>query len=118
MPETSKKIAEQIGADDLSFESTKTFGETKAGTKVGEAVPLFQRIDAEKKLAELEENSVSRKRKRLKLHRIKIISSLKNLKNLIFVSVRYLNAKKCQSHQNFLDLLCKSEVKQDKFFPV
>ena len=55
MPETSKKIAEQIGADDLSFESTKTFGETKAGTKVGEAVPLFQRIDAEKKLAELEE---------------------------------------------------------------
>ena len=27
----------------------------KAGTKVGEAVPLFQRIDAEKKLAELEE---------------------------------------------------------------
>ena len=55
MPETSKKIAEQIGAYDLSFESTKTFGETKAGTKVGEAVPLFQRIDAEKKLAELEE---------------------------------------------------------------
>ena len=55
MPETSKKIAEQIGADDLSFESTNTFGETKAGTKVGEAVPLFQRIDAEKKLAELEE---------------------------------------------------------------
>ena len=55
MPETSKKIAEQIGADDLSFESTKTFGETKAGTKEGEAVPLFQRIDAEKKLAELEE---------------------------------------------------------------
>lgn len=55
MPETSKRIAEQINADDLSFESTKTFGVTKAGTKVGAAVPLFARIDAEKKLAELEE---------------------------------------------------------------
>lgn len=55
MPETSQKIAAQINADTLSFESTKTFGVTKAGVKVGEAVPLFQRIDAEKKLAELEE---------------------------------------------------------------
>lgn len=55
MPETSQKIAAQINADTLSFESTKTFGITKAGVKVGEAVPLFQRIDAEKKLAELEE---------------------------------------------------------------
>lgn len=55
MPETSQKIASQINADTLSFESTKTFGVTKAGVKVGEAVPLFQRIDTEKKLAELEE---------------------------------------------------------------
>lgn len=54
MPETSQKIAEQINASELSYESTKTFGLTKAGTKVGEAVPLFQRIDAEKKLEELE----------------------------------------------------------------
>lgn len=55
MPETSQKIAAQINSDELSFESTKTFGVTKAGVKVGEAVPLFQRIDTEKKLAELEE---------------------------------------------------------------
>lgn len=54
MPETSQKIAEQINASELSYESTKTFGLTKAGTKVGGAVPLFQRIDAEKKLEELE----------------------------------------------------------------
>jgi methionyl-tRNA synthetase len=55
MPETAAKIAEQINADTLTFESTKSFGTTKAGTKVGEATPLFVRIDAEKKLAELEE---------------------------------------------------------------
>ena len=55
MPETAQKIASQIGASDLSYESVKTFGITKPGTKVGEAVPLFARIDAEKKLAELAE---------------------------------------------------------------
>ena len=53
MPETSEKIAAQINADTLTYESTKTFGVTKPGTKVGEAVPIFARIDVEKKLAEL-----------------------------------------------------------------
>lgn len=54
MPDTAAKIAEQINASELSCESVKSFGATKAGDKVGEAVPLFARIDAEKKLAELE----------------------------------------------------------------
>lgn len=54
MPETADKIAAQINADALEYESVKTFGATKAGTKVNEAVPLFARIDAEKKLAEIE----------------------------------------------------------------
>ena len=53
MPETSEKIAAQINADTLTYESTKTFGATKPGTKVGEAVPIFARIDVEKKLEEL-----------------------------------------------------------------
>ena len=55
MPETSEKIAKQIGADDLSYESVKSFGITKPGTKVGEAEVLFARIDIEKKLDELAE---------------------------------------------------------------
>ena len=53
MPDTASKIAEQINATELSFESTKSFGATSAGTKVGEAVPLFARIDAEKKIEEI-----------------------------------------------------------------
>lgn len=53
MPETSEKIVAQINADTLTYESTKTFGATKPGTKVGEAVPIFARIDVEKKLTEL-----------------------------------------------------------------
>ena len=54
MPETAEKIAGIIGADDLSYESVRTFGVTKAGTKVGDAEVMFARIDAEKKIAELE----------------------------------------------------------------
>lgn len=53
MPETAEKIAEQIKATELSAESTKTFGITKAGVKVGAAEPIFARVDAEKKLKEL-----------------------------------------------------------------
>ena len=54
MPDTAAKIAEQINTDVLDYESVKTFGALKAGTKVGAAVPLFARIDAEKKLTEIE----------------------------------------------------------------
>jgi len=54
MPETAEKIAKQINAEDLSFESIKEFGGYKIGTKVGESEILFQRIDAKVKLEEIE----------------------------------------------------------------
>lgn len=53
MPETSEKIKAQINAVDLSSESASVFGITRAGTKVGDPVPLFVRIDPEKKLKEI-----------------------------------------------------------------
>ena len=53
MPDTAEAIKKQIGASDTSYESLKTFGVLFEGRKVGEAVPLFARIDAEKKLEEL-----------------------------------------------------------------
>ena len=55
MPQTAEKIAKQIGADELSYESVKSFGATKQGTKVGDAEVLFARIDIDKKLEELAE---------------------------------------------------------------
>ena len=53
MPDTAAKIAAQLGTDVLDFGSTKSFGVLKAGDKVVEAVPIFARIDLEKKLEEL-----------------------------------------------------------------
>lgn len=54
MPDTAKAIAEQTGATVLDWESMSTFGITKAGDRVGQATPLFVRLDPEQKLAELE----------------------------------------------------------------
>ena len=55
MPDTSKKIFEQLNCDVTDYESLKTFGGTKVGGKVGTPVPLFSRIDAEKMLKEIAE---------------------------------------------------------------
>ncbi len=55
MPSTAKAIAGQTGAECLDYSTVSEFGKTAAGAKVSEPTPLFVRIDAEKKLAELEE---------------------------------------------------------------
>ncbi len=55
MPDTQTAIASQTGICELSWESLLEFGKTEAGTKVTEPVPMFARLDAEKKLQELQE---------------------------------------------------------------
>ena len=53
MPETAKKIAEQINVEALTLEAAKAFGEGAIERKVGVATPLFARIDEKVKLEEL-----------------------------------------------------------------
>ncbi len=60
MPETAEKIFAQIGCDIDSYESLNAFGATPAGTVMGEAAPLFGRIDAEKLLAEIEAENAAK----------------------------------------------------------
>ena len=55
MPETAKAIQAQIGTTLNTYESLESFGGMIDGNKVGTATPLFQRIDAEKMLADIEE---------------------------------------------------------------
>ena len=54
LPDTAKKINEQINTSEISWESLKSFDGIKAGTKVVKGENLFPRIDVEKKLEELE----------------------------------------------------------------
>lgn len=56
MPETAEKINTQFGftEDVLTWESIKTYGNTKEGTVVKRGELLYPRIDVEKKLEELD----------------------------------------------------------------
>lgn len=54
LPGTALKIKEQINAEEISFESIKTFGGTVTGTKVNKGEIIFPRIDVVKKLEELD----------------------------------------------------------------
>lgn len=53
MPDTAAAIFEQLGTDVRDCDSLSAFGGLKVGGKVGTASPLFNRIDAEKLIAEL-----------------------------------------------------------------
>jgi methionyl-tRNA synthetase len=55
MPDTAKEILRQINCGENSYESLKSFGAYKAGTVVNDPTPLFNRIDAEKMIKEIEE---------------------------------------------------------------
>ena len=54
IPDASDKIFEQIGSDIRDYDSVLSFGALKAQAHVGEAVPLFSRIDEAKFMAEIE----------------------------------------------------------------
>ena len=48
MPDSSKAILSQLNCDIADYDSLAEFGKTVAGTKLGDPVPLFVRIDPEK----------------------------------------------------------------------
>ena len=54
MPSTSDSILSQINCDIDCLKSLESFGKLEVGKKVGEATPLFNRLDMEKTLAEIE----------------------------------------------------------------
>ena len=53
IPATSEKIFEQIGTDIKDYDSLASFGAIKPSAFVGEATPLFSRIDVKKKEEEI-----------------------------------------------------------------
>lgn len=66
MPEASKNIYSQIGlAEDISHldPANLKWGDLAAGTKIGETVGVFPRIDKKKVMNEIEEKSESRSQK-------------------------------------------------------
>jgi methionyl-tRNA synthetase len=56
MPSTSDKIISQLNTKETTFASTYTFGKLEDGIKLGKPEILFNRIDTEKKLQEIEKS--------------------------------------------------------------
>ncbi len=71
MPETAEKLINALGAKAYSLDELVNFGTSDAGFKVGEAAMLFARIDAEKKLAEIEEENAANKAPQIEIEPFK-----------------------------------------------
>lgn len=56
MPETAKSIFEQMNTNETAWNSLESFGKIKAGDRVGNATPLFARLDEAKKMEEIEKS--------------------------------------------------------------
>lgn len=59
MPETAEKLGLAIGVELPKLDELTEFGSSKGGQKVADSAMLFARIDAEKKLAEIEAENVA-----------------------------------------------------------
>ena len=60
IPTSAEKILSSLGVSDSSLDTAKEFGKLKAGSEVGESFVLFARIDAQKKLAEIEAENAAK----------------------------------------------------------
>lgn len=94
MPETCEKIFAQIGACDTTFDSIKTFGKTKAGTKVGTATPLFARIDEAKKFEEILAENAAKKEEPKK---VQGVCDLISIDDFAKVSLTVMEVKSCEN---------------------
>ncbi|MBR5156087.1 MAG: methionine--tRNA ligase [Clostridia bacterium] len=71
MPETAEKLAVALGIKLPGFDELTEFGTSESGQKVGEAAMLFARIDAEKKLSEIQEENEANKAPKIEIEPFK-----------------------------------------------
>lgn len=95
MPDTSKAILLQINCDIDSYESLLDFGALKAGGKVGEATPLFARIDAEKMLSDIEAQQKAAQAKEKSIEEIEGIAKI-SIDDFAKVDLRVAKITACE----------------------
>ncbi len=61
LPQTGAEILKQLGSPVSDYASLKAFGAIPTGAKVGEAAPLFTRLDEAKKLEEIDAENQARR---------------------------------------------------------
>ena len=114
MPETAEKIKKQINAEDISIESIKAFGGLKVGGRVGEAEPMFLRVDAEKKLIELTEDLFSSKELKIEIAPFKDFVEFEDFEKLDIRVGKVIECEKVKKSDKLLRFLLQvgSETRQ------
>jgi methionyl-tRNA synthetase len=95
MPDTSKAILSQINCDIADYDSLSAFGALKAGGKVGTATPLFARIDAEKMLADIEEQQKAAQANEKTIEEIEGIAKI-GIEDFMKVDLRVAQITDCE----------------------
>ena len=95
MPETGKAIQAQIGTTLDTYESLESFGGMIDGNSVGTATPLFQRIDVEKMLADIEEKQKAAQAKEKAFSEIEGIAKI-GIEDFMKVDLRVAKIKDCE----------------------
>ena len=95
LPDTAAKILDEIGADERSYDSLSGFGRLNPCTKVGQAVPLFNRLDAEKTLAQIKEKLEAELKKQKTIEEIEGVAKI-GIDDFAKVDLRVAEIKDCE----------------------
>ena len=107
MPETSDKILAQLNTDIDSYERIMSFGALKVGSHVGTAVPLFNRIDSEKMLEEIENeiNTGKEEKENSEVEKVPGIAMI-SIDDFAKVELKVAKIKDCVPVKRAKKLLC------------
>ena len=107
MPETSDKILAQLNTNIDSYESIMSFGALQVGSHVGTAVPLFNRIDSEKMLEEIENeiNTGKEEKGDAEVEKVPGIAMI-SIDEFAKVDLKVAKIKDCVSVKRAKKLLC------------
>lgn len=109
MPETSEKILDEIGAGKRDLDSLKSFGGLEAGKSVGEPVPLFARIDAEKFMedakAKMAAQAAEAQKKEAEKEEITLAPEI-TIDDFAKVEIRVAKVVSCEKVKKSKKLLC------------
>lgn len=97
MPETSDKIMEQLNCDNKDYDTLDSFGTLKPGVKVNKAVPLFNRLDSEKLLAEIhaKQEAEAKKNEKKNAPKIEVLAQI-GIDDFAKVELRVGEIKACE----------------------
>ncbi|MEE1043121.1 MAG: methionine--tRNA ligase subunit beta, partial [Clostridia bacterium] len=107
MPQTAELIFESLNTKLNTWESVEDFGGLATGEKVGEAKPMFARIDEEKKLQEIAEEIAANAEKEPEIEPIKPEISIEDFEKLDLRVAKVIAAEKVEKADKLLKLTVK-----------